>query len=463
MIKGIRKSGLYREIGRTGLSRYGGQIYAEPDYRLQGVEGARVFNEMARTSPIIAGGLFIIETIMGQVPWIVRPGGPDTQDLVAAGHFESCLYDMSTSWHQTLMEIMQMLRSGWSYLEMVYKIRRGRNQKNHMYRSNWRDGSVGWRRWSPRSPLSLQKWVYSDDGSLIGMNQLDPVSMETNFIPLEKSLLFRFRSVGDNPEGESPLRGAYGPWMNMGIVEEMMQTGLDRDLAGIPVLKVPQRVMDGKGKDAGAKSKAMSILSDLRSDDSAGVLISSSKTEGEPDWELSLLSSSGQRQFNLVQILNMYSNWIAASFLIDVLLLGTGRQGSYALADVKNRLLNTAIGSILDTVCEVVNQHAIPQLAELNPGIYGEIERLPELAHGKVEATNLSQLSEVLQRLGYKGRWEDPDSSIERQLRELADLPTESKLTVEGESVEEKEALAKAARSFRPRSIGGSVRGRAVA
>jgi len=460
-ISSRKQTQILKEIGVSGLRRMGGQVYADPERKLHGTAGMEIYDLMSRSDPIIAGGLLIIESMVEQVPWFIRPGGTDEEDLQAAAHLESCIHDMSVSWNQTVTEILSMLRFGWSYMETTYKIRRGRHERKPQFRSQYNDGTIGWRRWAPRSQLTMWEWVFDDEGdhSLLGMNQRDPLTGEIYFVPLDKSLLFRFRTTDDNPEGESPLRGAYEPWLSKSIIEDLLKTGMERDLAGIPVLRAPKKVIEAKtAKEAEAKQDALDLVTGIRNDEEAGVLLSSECDEkGNPLWDLKLLTGGGQKQFNIVQVLNMYDQRIAGSFLVDIILLGAGRQGSYALAEVKNRVLTVTISSILDRICETINQHAVSRLAEMNLEIYEDRERLPELAHGKVENPNLEQLAEALQKLGFKAEWADPDGLIENYLRELADLPTERTASVEGDAVQ-KQSLEKAFLKVKERRLGRGVR-----
>lgn len=445
-----KKAQLLRQIGTTGLKQFGGYVSREPEPRLRGVTGAATFDLMSRSDPVIAGGMYILRSMVNQVPWFIRPGGSRKPDLVGSQHLESCIYDMSVSWPKTVTDISTMLVFGWSYLETIYKIRRGRHEKDRRFKSQYNDGSVGWRRWAPRSQLSLDRWKFNEeDGSLEGMYQRDPITGAEYYIPIEKALLFRFGGSDDNPEGESPIRACWGSWISKIDIEEIMRVGLERDLAGYPILRAPKDVMERRTATAeAAYDDALDLVTNIRNDEAAGTLLSSEcDSKGNKMWDLELLTSAGQKQFNLVQIIAMYDQRMASSFLVDILLLGSGRQGSYALAETKERLLSAAISSILDSVCEVVNQHAVERLAELNPDQYEHLEKLPELAHGKVSVPNLSQLAESLQKLGYKSSWSDPDGAIEMYIRELADLPKNKTATTEGEVVES-DSLEKAIKRF---------------
>ena len=76
-------------------------------------------------------------------------------------------------------------------------------------------------------------------------------------IPRAKCLLFRPTAYKSNPEGRSILRTAYRPWYNLTQIENIEGIGIERDLAGLPVVKVPPEVMAGKGGGASAEANAI--------------------------------------------------------------------------------------------------------------------------------------------------------------------------------------------------------------
>ena len=65
-------------------------------------------------------------------------------------------------------------------------------------------------------------------------------------IPIERSLLFRGKQSKGNPEGISMLRGAYRPWFFKKRLEEFEAIGVERDLAGMPMARVPSDYIKAK-------------------------------------------------------------------------------------------------------------------------------------------------------------------------------------------------------------------------
>lgn len=120
------------EIGRIGQKRYGGFFYEEFLKELQGRKGVETYREMADNDDVIGAILFAIEMLIRQTNWTIQPGGPENADEEAAEFVESCMDDMQDTWTDTISEILSFLTYGWSYHEIVYKRRCGKNRDSRL-------------------------------------------------------------------------------------------------------------------------------------------------------------------------------------------------------------------------------------------------------------------------------------------------------------------------------------------
>jgi hypothetical protein len=398
------------EMGRTGLTRFGGYISEEWLPELQGRKGAEVYKRMADSDAIIGGYLFAIKEIAKSVPWFAVPANSSEEGQEDARYLESCIYDMSTPWPSTLDEILSMLTFGWGYFEKVFKIRRGPRQKDPRFHSQYNDGRIGWAKWAPRAQESLNEWIY-DEGTdtLIGMSQIPAPDYQERRIPLSKALHFVTTSSKGNPEGRSTLRNARRSCYMKTNIEDLEGIGIERDLAGYPTLYIPLDVFEQKtDKATEAYNDFMDVISNIRRDEANGNRL----------YEFKLLSSSGTRQFDTSRVINRYDTRIALTVMADFLLLGQQKQGSYALSDTKSKMFYQSLMSLLDNIAETINTQAVPELFELNGW---ERDELPYLAHGKAEPVNLEALGNFLERLTNMGMM--LDDRLENHLRGIADLP----------------------------------------
>ncbi len=196
------------ELGRTGVNRYGGLFYEEFLPELRGLNGVRVYEEMANNDSTVGAILFAIKNLIRQASWSVQPASKDDADILAAEFVESCLHDMQATWTDTISEILSFLTYGWSVVEIVYKRRMGRKKSSHID-SKFDDGLIGWQKLPIRAQASLYQWEYDSHDNLTAFIQMPAPSFKIIRIPIEKILLFRTESHKDNPEGRSILRNAY--------------------------------------------------------------------------------------------------------------------------------------------------------------------------------------------------------------------------------------------------------------
>lgn len=408
----------FGEIGTSGLRRSGGYINEEFLAQLQGVKGFKVYREMRDNDPVVGAMLYAIDKVVTRLEWRV-----DGEDERTAVFVDECLRDMSDSWDATLQNILSMLVYGWSFHEIVYKIRRGPTGDARTH-SRYSDNRIGWRKWPVRAQETLDEWMLDDRGGIRGMEQMDPSTGAQGLvrIPIEKALLFRTSTNRNNPEGYSLLRNAYRPWFYKRRIEEIEAIGIERDLAGLPMAYVPPEFLS---TTASPQQKAVlqaitQIVQNVKRNEQEGIVFPSAYDEaGNRIFDLHLLSASGARQFDTGAVIQRYDHRIAMSLLSDFLLLGSDRVGSFALGTAKVDLWTLAVDSIAKSIAEVVNQHAIPRLLKLNAM---RTDNLPTLTYGQVSSVELGEVADFVSKLSNSGVIL-PDQELESHLRALADLP----------------------------------------
>lgn len=408
----------FSEIGSSGLNISGGTVKEEFLPELQGRQGIRTYKEMRDNDPIVGAILFAVEMLIRQARWQVAPFEENnTQDKETAEFVDSCREDMSSTWQDVLTEVLTMLPFGWAYLETVYKKRAGFNVKPGQ-NSRFSDGRIGWRKLPLRPQDTLEKWELDSAGGVKGMWQRRS-GLQPTFIPIEKALLFRTLTAKNNPEGRSILRNSYRPWYFKKRIEEIEGIGVERDLAGMPVLQPPetQDIWDANDPAMSAlRSEAETVIRNIRRDEQEGVLLPFG-------WELTLLSSGSRRNFDTSAIIDRYNNAMAMSVLADFIVLGhNNRYGSFALAGSKTQMFGMAIGGWLEAIKVIFNRYAIPRLLAIN-GL--DVERAPQLIYTDVEVPDLKELGDYIKSLNQAGFQLFPNIVLEKKLLEFGSLPTE--------------------------------------
>lgn len=406
-----------KEYGRIGQNRWNGMFYEEFLPELHGIRGIKVYREMERNDDTVGAILFAIKMLIRRATWSVEPMGDSIKDKEAAEFVESCMHDMQSTWTDTISEILSFLPYGWSYHEIVYKRRMGKS-RNRSLSSKYSDGLIGWQKLPIRAQDTLYKWEYDEKDNLIGMTQMPPPDYGFYTIPLQKAMLFRTESVKDNPEGHSVLRNAYRSWYFKRRIQEIEAIGVERDLAGLPVITGPEGLdlWDPDDSEAVKTYAALvHMVKNIRRNEYEGLVL-------PYGYKAELLSTGGTRQFDTNAIINRYDTKIAQTVLADFIMLGHEKVGSFALSSDKTELFSIAIGAFLDVICETFNNQGIPALIDINGAHFDGITDYPKLRHGDVENVDIAKLSTLIKDMAGVGIL-IPDEQLEDYIRDVAKLP----------------------------------------
>lgn len=392
----------FGQIGRPGLKQYSGMVSEEFLAQLTGSQAAKIYDEMESNDAIVNGMLFAVTHLLKRATWRIEPGEGQDKESPEVLLIKTALFDdMDQPWPETIDEILTMLKFGWSYHEIVYKVRKGPN-KNPKLNSRYMDNQIGWKAFGIRSQKTLAKWQFDDlTGDILGMYQSAPPDYAEVFIPMDKALLFRTTTRYNNPEGKSVLRGAYRSWYFKKRLEEIEAIGVERDLVGIPVVEVPADItLDTASDESKEQYEAFKQLAtNIRHDEQEGIVFPMAYDEnGNKLYNLRLLSKegSGSKDFDTGAIIARYDQRIAMTMLADFILLGHERVGSFALSKNKTHLFAIALESFLESIAGPINRFAIPKLLELN-GYQTEI--LPTLVAGVIDTPDLTELADYVNKL----------------------------------------------------------------
>lgn len=413
-----------RELGATGLKRAGGWLDEEFLPQLRGQKSVLVFKEMSENDPLVGALLFVIRMLLRNVDWRVEPAGKSKQDAQAAKLVETAMEDMTTSWQDFITEILSCLVYGWSWHEIVYKRRSGLWTSDARNRSKFSDGMIGWRKMPIRAQETLLRWAFDETGDVRAMVQLAPPHYKTVAIPIERSLLFRFTHHKGNPEGVSLLRTAYRSWFMKKRLEEFEAIGVERDLAGLPIFKVPADYLRAQpGTD---KYKAVqgfkTMIKGIRRNEQEGLVLplAFDQDSKQPLYSLELLGGGGARAFNTDGIIRRYEERILMSVLADFIMVGHQASGSYSLHTDKTGIFRTSLNAIAGSIADVLNRHAVPKLFLANAW---RPESLPQIKPDDVDAPDIAVLGQFMSAMANNGLTWFPDPTMENFIRKAARLP----------------------------------------
>lgn len=422
------------EIGKSGLKRVSGYVDEEFLPQLRGRKAVQIYREMLDNDPIVGALMFSIDRLLRQLEWHVEPASLSQEDQDNAEFVEQCMEDMSHTWDDFISEVLTMVPYGWAWCEVTMKRRVGPWESNGARRSKFTDNKIGWRKISLRAQETLTRWVFDETGGIKAMVQMAPPLYTVTVIPIEKSLLFRTSVAKNNPEGRSLLRTAYRPWYMKKRLEEHEAIGVERDLAGLPVGRVPADTLDaiaGSKQDKMLKAFRQMVRS-VRRDEQEGIVLPSMFDEnGNQMYDFQLLTSGGSRQFDTDSIIQRYEQRILMSVLADFILVGHEETGSYSMHTDKRGLFQTAINSLAQSIADVLNRYALPRLFAAN-GI--KPDKLPTIKPNDVDPPDLTQLAGFMTAMTQAGLQWFPDPTLEKFIRDAARLP---QLDDEAEEVKE--------------------------
>ena len=338
------------ELGTTGLEQYGGLIHEEFLRKLQGRLGILAFREMELNDPIIGAMLYALEMLLRSINWTVEPYEPGTaegsEDDQNAKFIEEVYGDMAHSWAGFIGEWMAAPVYGFASFEICWKKREGYN-RNPNLSSKFTDGRIGVSKLAIRHPVTLHKWHIAEDEDerVLAMEQLHNNKRAT--IPAEKLLLFTTLQRKGNPEGTSLLRRCFLPYYRKKHIEEIEGIGIERELNGLPMMSVPLSwfATDATANEVALLTYAKKLVRRVKSDEQMGLVVPRMLDEhGNELFKFELLATNGRRAIDTGPAKDYYSRQMAMSILMDVIMLGHEKVGSYALAQPLDSNVLTPMG-----------------------------------------------------------------------------------------------------------------------
>jgi hypothetical protein len=392
------------EIGALGLQVFSGIPQTELKRELQFPHSITTFKQM-QYHDAINSALTLYDNIIAKAQWKFNPPKDATKsELKQVRVINESLHDMEHSFGEFISDVLTMNAYGFSVHEKVYRKRLKANG------SKYDDGLIAWRKLPIRSQESISKFLFSEDGSSIegvqqsisGLN--DPYgrySSKSGYIniPASKMLLFRQGKHRGDPCGKSLLRNAYLAWRFITILEELEAVGVNKELHGVPLLKIPAQYLSA---DASTEQKAIrsyyeNAIRNMQAGAQAGIVLPQvfDPDTKQPLFDLTLLSTDGKRSFDIDKIKTYYKNAIYTALAADILILGQGSTGSFALAQFKNSVTATAARHMANLIKDTLERDLIRQTYELNGW---NVERMGTLDFDGMDDIDLEGLSKAIQR-----------------------------------------------------------------
>lgn len=393
------------EAGYLGLNIFNGVTNAELKRELNFPNSILTYKQMSYHGTINSA-LTLYDNLIGKVDWSFKEvANASEQEKKEASIINQMMQDLSDqTWSEFISEALSANMYGFSVHEKVYRRRLKTNG------SKFNDGLIAWKKLPIRNQDTIEKFIFTEDGNEIkGVKQnlsavsdvYNRYSSRTNnevVLPRSKIMLFRAGRHKGDPFGKSMLRDAYLAWRFLSVIEEIEANGVAKDLAGLPVLKLPPQYLSS---DASPDQKAIrayyeNVMRNLQLNQQSALILPQAHDPDtrQPLFELELLSLNGGKAMDTSKIKEYYKNLILTSLFADILVLGQSG-GSNALGQIKNSLSATAAESMLRKVRDVINEDLIKQTYELNGW---DTSRMGHMDFDNLESEDLESFSKAVQR-----------------------------------------------------------------
>jgi hypothetical protein len=394
------------ESGYLGLNVFAGVTQDELKKELNFPMSINTFKQMSYHGTINSA-LSLFDTLISKADWKFKaPKDASPAELDQARVINEMMNDLEGhTWADFISDTLSTNIYGFSVHEKVYRRRTKANG------SKYDDGLIGWKKLPIRNQETIHRFLFSDDGNdIIGVRQdLSMVNDPYNrygtrkslvvVLPRSKIMLFRAGRHKGDPYGKSPLRDAYLAWRFLSVIEEIEANGVAKDLAGLPVLKLPPQYL---AADASPDQKAIrayyeNVMRNLQVNQQSALILPQAYDQDtrQPLFSLELLSLNGSKAMDTTKIKEYYKNLILTSLFADLLTMGQTGGGSFALGQIKSSLSGSAAEAMLKKITQVINEDLIRQTYELNGW---DTSRMGYMDFDNIQTEDLESFSKAIQR-----------------------------------------------------------------
>lgn len=412
----------FTETGTTGLNASGGKIREEFVRNLQGTRGYKTFQEMRENCAVIGSVFFAAENFIVESGFDVKPANDSPNALQQAEFVNQCFDDMEHSRSEFLAEVVSTTWFGFGLHQKVFKRRSG-NHPLKMFRSKYNDGRIGIRKLPIRAQNTIEEWVFGKHGDPLEAIQQAPPDYQVIRHDLEDLIHFRTTPAKNNPQGRSWLRNAYRSWWFLKRIQEYEAVGVSKDMAGVPVGRIPLSFFNAaEGTDAASSfANTKKVLERMQRGEQEYVLWPAGVDQtGNTGWDIGLMQAGGRRPMDVDGIIRRYESRILVSMLAEAVLLGQqGNVGSWSLASTQTHMFAVALGGFQRMVADALNRQLIPDLALVNGWPQ---ENAPKVVMADLES------EDMVAKLGAVGQALQtgvmvPGDELDAHFREKMDLP----------------------------------------
>lgn len=351
----------YSEFGTSGYSFNRGQSQTEYQQDLKGGKAYSVYDRMYRSAgltkaivnsmhlPLLAAEWFF------EVPKDADKSSEEIKDKVSKNIFET----LNIPWNTQLKQFLMFQVYGCKPFEIVPL-----NPLDHPAQPDEFEQRI--RKIAPRHPATIYKWNLDENGGLKGITQRayfnsgDNVVMKTQFIDIERMVIFINELDGDDYTGVSIFRPCYRHYHHIDKFYNISNIGIERNAVGIPIIEFEGETWARLSENEKTNYLAVAdeILKNYRVHKYAGFKLL-------PGMKLTMLEG----KFNadaIMGLINHHDSKMAQSVLATFLTTGEGKVGSFALSKNQTEFFLMALNSTGVDICAPFNRYVVKKLVDWN-------------------------------------------------------------------------------------------------
>jgi phage gp29-like protein len=380
--------------GKSGTLIYNGYISSEEyNKSLVGKAGRRIFDEMMRGDSKASQAIRVCRMPLINANYKIVAASEDEADQHVRDFIYRELFERNVSFPDVIRDATTMFGYGFSLCEQTWEMTE--------YEGKTR---IGIMEIAFRKQISIEKWETTDKKPGV-VQQL--VSEQID-IPASKLLYFVNDREGDNYEGISLLRSAYGDWyIKQGLIK-INAIGLEKQGIGVPVITHAANASEDD------KELARESVRQFRANEEAYI----EKIEGS---EIEMLDMKGQTTKEILPSIEYHNRQIVGAVLAQFLELAQGNSGGgRSLSEDHSKLLHEVLEAAGRVIVAEIQRKVIQRLCDQNfsslPNGY------PRLELGKLSEDDLQVLSTAIKNFKDAGVI-TPTFETEQAVRQVAHLP----------------------------------------
>jgi hypothetical protein len=288
-----------------------------------------------------------------------------------------------------------MLPFGFMPFEQVYRIDE--------------QGLARIRKLGPRLPKTVADVDVASDGGLVSITQYPRSGEPPSSIPVSRLVVYVNDREGGNWIGRSLLRPAYKNWLIKDRLLRVQAQTVERNGMGVPLYKAPPGASDADIATGAAMAQAW------RAGQDSGSAI-------PYDADLVLRGVEGDLP-DADKPIRYHDEQIARAVLAHFLNLGT-ETGSWALGSTFADFFTLSLQTLAQSVADVVTQHIIEDLVDLN---WGTAEPAPRLIFDEIGSRQAATATAIKSLIDAGAV--TADEVLEGALRQQYGLPPQDKTT----------------------------------